>query len=116
MRGAKTAIRMKMAMITSPKSARRLLKKVFIESSRRLRVRTPVETAASCWICASAILVPHPWVEHRVEDVHQQVHEHEEQGAVEDHALDHGVVAAVDRIVGDLAHPRDRKSTRLNST
>src|SRR5215218_3835613 len=97
---------MKRVITAVPKSARRLEKKVFTKSCRRLRVWTPVVTAASCWIWASAMLVPHSWVEYPVEDVYKQVHEHEEQGAVEDYALDHGVVPAVDGLVGDLAHPR----------
>src|SRR5688572_22867366 len=97
---------MKTAITAVPNIARRLEKKVCTKSCRRLRVLTPVETAASCWICASAMLIPHSWVEYPVEDVYKQVHEHEEQGAVEDYALDHGVVPAVDGLVGDLAHPR----------
>src|SRR5215217_6358260 len=98
------AITMKMLMMAVPKTARRLLKKVRRKSSQRLRVSTPGAATASCWICASAISVPHPGVEHRVEDIHEEVDQHEEHGPVEDDALDHGVVALVDGLVGDLAH------------
>src|SRR5918997_6611031 len=97
------AINMKMLMMTAPKIASRWEKKVRRKSCRRLRVSTPGAATASCWICASAMLVPHPWVDHRVEDVHHEVHQHEEQGAIKDYALDHSVVPAIDGIVGDLA-------------
>src|SRR5918997_3390191 len=96
---------MKMPMTTVPKTARRLLKKVRRKSCRRLRVSTPGAATASCWICASATLVPHPGVENRVEDIDQEVHQHEQRCPVEDHTLDHGVVPAVYRLVGDLADP-----------
>src|SRR5918994_5724555 len=106
MRGAKTAIRIKTAITAAPKRARRLEKKVRRKSCLRLRVSTPGATTASCWICASAMLVPYPWVEHRIDDVHDEVDQHEEQRPVEDYALDHGVVPAINGVVGDLADPR----------
>src|SRR3712207_3631173 len=93
-------------MTAVPNRAKRLLTKTRRKSSQRLRVSTRGAATASCWICASAISVPHPGVEHRVKDVHQEVHEHEEQGAVKDYALDHSVVPAIDGLVGDLANPR----------
>src|ERR671917_255444 len=105
-RGAKTAIRIKMLRTAVPKSARRLLKKTRRKSCRRLRVSTPGAATASCWIWASATLVPHPRVEDRVEDIHDEVDQHEEHGPVEDDALDHCVVPTIDGVVGDLAHPR----------
>src|SRR5688572_22028908 len=97
----------KIAMMTSPNRARRLLTKVRRTSAHRLRVLTFVPGAARSspptgpppepsGSRASAILVPHPRVEYRVEHVHEQVHQHEERGPVEDHALDHGVVPPVD--------------------
>src|SRR3712207_2737952 len=96
-----------MTMTADPKTARRLEKKVRRKSCRRLRVLTPPGAAtASCWICASATLVPHPGVKDRVEDIDEEVHQHEKHRPVEDHALDHGVVPAVYRLVGDLADPR----------
>src|SRR5918995_1574655 len=108
MRGAKTANRMKTAITAVPKSARRLEKKVRRKSCWRLRVWTPGAATASCCICASAIapLVPHPGVEHGVEDVDEEVHQHEQRRPVEHDALDHGVVATVHGVVGDLADPR----------
>src|SRR3712207_335805 len=108
MRGAKIASRIKTAITEAPNSARRLEKKVLRKSWRRLRVSTPGATSVSCCIWASAIasLVPHPGVQDRVEDVHQEVHQHEERRPVEDHALHHRVVALVDGLVGDLAYPR----------
>src|SRR5215217_202932 len=79
MKGAKTAITMKTAITAAPKIARRLEKNVRRKSCLRLRVSTPGAATASCWIWASAIapLVPHPGIEHRVEDVHEEVHQHE---------------------------------------
>src|SRR5215208_6557549 len=107
MKGAKTAMNTKMPMTIVPKTARRLEKNVRRKSCLRLRVSTPGAATASCCIWASAIaaLVPHPGIEHRVEDVHEEVHQHEQRRPVEHDALDHGVVAAVDGIVGDLAYP-----------
>src|ERR687893_2334532 len=106
MRGAKTAIRIKTVITAVPNIARRLEKKTRRKSCRRLRVSTPGATTASCWICASATLVPHPGVENRVEDIDQEVHQHEQRRPEEDHTLDHGVVPAVYRLVGDLADSR----------
>src|SRR3712207_2845596 len=98
---------MKMTMAVVPKTARRLEKKVRRKSRRRLRVWTPPGAAtASCPTDASATLVPHPWVEDRVEDIDEEVHQHEKRRPVEDYALDHGVVAADYRLVGDLPDPR----------
>src|SRR3712207_2177893 len=98
-------MRMKMLMMAVPKTARRLEKKVRWKSCRRLRDSTPVAVSASCWTCASDTLVPHPRVEDRVEDVDEQVHQHEERSPIEDDALDHGVIPTVDRLVGDLTYP-----------
>src|SRR5215207_2403202 len=97
---------MKTAITAAPKIARRLEKNVWRKSCRRLRVSTPGAATASCWIWASATSVPHPGVEDRVEDVYEEVNQHEQRRPVEHDALDHGVVATVDGVVGDLAHPR----------
>jgi hypothetical protein len=66
MSGAKTAMRMKIAIATVPKIAIRLEKKALTKSSLRLRVLTPGAAWVSCCICASAISVPHPGVQYRV--------------------------------------------------
>src|SRR3712207_6119490 len=100
------ATNMKRPMTAVPKIARRLEKKVRRKSCQRLRVLTPGAATASCPTDASATLVPHPRVEDRVEDIDEEVHQHEQRGPVEHHALDHGVVPAVYRLVGDLADPR----------
>src|SRR5919198_113845 len=50
--------------------------------------------------------VPHPRIEHRVEDVHNEVEHHHEEGGEQDHALDHGQVVVDDRLHGGGAHPR----------
>src|SRR3712207_9270319 len=78
---------MKMTMTAAPKTARRLEKKVRRKSCRRLRVWTPGAATASCPTDASATLVPHPWVEDRVEDIDEEVHQHEQRRPVEDYAL-----------------------------
>src|SRR5918912_1873168 len=100
---------MKMLIMAAPTRARRLERKVRRKSFQRLRVSTPGAATASCWVCAWAISVPHPGVEDRVEDVDDEVDQHEEQSPVENDALDHGVVAAVDGLVSDLGHPRPRE-------
>src|ERR687893_1357558 len=102
-------MRMKMLKMAVPKTARRLEKKVRWKSCRRLRDSTPDAVSSSCWICASATLVPHPGVEDRIEDVDEQVHKHEQRRPVEDDALDHGVIPTVHRLVGDLTDPRPRE-------
>src|SRR3712207_3952088 len=97
----------------SPNRARRLLTKVRRTSAHWLRVWTfsgvgrsgpptgpPPEPLGSR---ASAILVPHPRIEDRVEHVHEQVHQHEERSPVEGDALDHRVVPAEDGLDGNLA-------------
>src|SRR5215217_3442265 len=95
----------KIAMTTVPKIARRLEKKALTKSSLRLRVLTPGAAWVSCCICASAISVPHPGVQYRVEHIHEQVDKHEEQGPVEDDALDRSVVPGGYRIVGVQSYP-----------
>src|ERR671912_3057645 len=105
MSGAKTAMRMKIAIATVPKIAIRLEKKALTKSSLRLRVLTLGAAPASCCICASAISVPHPGVQYRVEHVNDQVDQHEEQSPVEDDALYRSVVPANYRIVGVQSYP-----------
>src|SRR5919202_607865 len=80
-------------------AASRLEKKALRKSSLRLRVSTSREATASCCTCASATSVPHPRVQDRVEYVHEQVDQHEEQCPVEDHALYRSVVAAAHGLV-----------------
>src|SRR5215217_3391562 len=109
MSGAKTAMRMKIAIATVPKIARRLEKKALTKSSLRLRVLTPGAAWVSCCICASAISVPHPGVKYRVQDIDEQVDQHEEQGPVEDDALYRSVVPATHGLVGVQADPRPRE-------
>src|SRR5215213_7298746 len=98
MKGAKTAMNTKMPMTIVPKTARRLEKNVRRKSCLRLRVSTPGAATASCCIWASATSVPHSRVEDRVEDVDEEVHQHEQRRPVEHDALDHGVVATVDGV------------------
>src|SRR5215218_7769616 len=106
MSGAKTAMRMKIAIATVPKIAIRLEKKALVKSSLRLRVFTPVAAWVSCCICASAISVPHPGVQYRVKHVHHQVDQHEKQCPVEDHTLYRGVVPATHGLVSIKPYPR----------
>src|SRR5215210_6982194 len=96
-------------MTAVPKTASRLEKKALRKSSLRLRVLTSEAAAVSCWTCASATSVPHPGVQNRVEYVHDQVDQHEEQGPVEDHALYRSVVPAAHGLVGVQADPRPRE-------
>src|SRR5215203_2531598 len=96
-------------MTAVPKIASRLEKKALRKSSLRLRVLTSREATASCCTCASATSVPHPGVEYRVEYVHEQVDQHEEQGPIEDHALYRSVVPATHGLVGVQADPRPRE-------
>src|SRR5918993_4867995 len=92
-----------------PKIASRLEKKALRKFCLRLLVLTPEEATVSCWICASATLEPHPRIEDSVEYVHNQVDEHEEQGSVEDHALDRSIVPGAYGLVGVKADPRPRE-------
>src|SRR3712207_4785749 len=94
----------------TPNKARRLPKKTRRKSFPRLRASIPVATATS-FTFASATLVSDPGVEDGVEHVHDEVDEHEEGSAVEDDALDRGVVAAVDciqRVLPDAVPRKDR--------
>src|SRR5919205_3500080 len=108
------AIRTKTAMTAVPKTASLLEKKALRKSSLRLRVLTSRMAAASCCICASANSVPHPGVEYRVEYVHEQVDQHEEQGPVEDYALYRSVVPASYGLVGVQANPGPREDRLRN--
>src|SRR5918997_2144811 len=98
-----------MLMTAVPKIARRLEKKALRKSCLRLRVLTSGEATASCWICASATSQPHSGVENSIEDVHQQVDQHEEQGTVEDDTLDRSVVPGVHGLPGVEADPGPRE-------
>src|ERR671928_217298 len=106
MNGAKTAMMIKIAITIVPRIASRLEKKALTKSSLRLRVLTPGAAWVSCCICASAISVPHPGIQYRIEHVYEQVDQHEEQGSIEDYALYRGVVPAGHGIVGVQAYPR----------
>src|SRR5215217_214611 len=99
----------KIAMTTVPKIARRLEKKALTKSSLRLRALTAVAAWVSCCICASAISVPHPGVQYRVEHVNDQVDQHEEQGPVEDDALYRSVVPGGNGVVGVKTYPWPRE-------
>src|SRR5918998_1270828 len=107
--GANMAIRIKTPSTAVPKTARRLEKKALRKSCLRLRVLTSEEAAASCWICASATSQPHSGIEDSIEDVHEQVDQHEEQGSVEDDTLDRSVVPGAYGLVGVKADPRPRE-------
>src|SRR5215211_8981178 len=109
MSGAKTAMMTKIAKTTVPEIARRLEKKALTKSSLRLRVLTSEAAWVSCCICASAISVPHPGIQYRVEHVHEQVDQHEEQGSIEHDALYRGVIPAAHGIVDIQAYPRPRE-------
>src|SRR3712207_1423538 len=99
---------MKSAMTRRPTTASLLDRNAWRKSPQRVRVRTaPLSGASLTW--ASAILEPHPRIEDRVEHVHQKVDQHEKDRAVEDDALDAGVVSAVDRLEGELPDPVPRK-------
>ena len=52
---------------------------------------------------------PDARVDQRVRDVHQQVHEHDDDRHEQDAALDHGVVAVGDRLLQPRADPRIRE-------
>src|SRR5215216_3390970 len=101
-------------MTAVPKTASRLEKKTLRKSSLRLRVLTSREATASCCTCASATSVPHPRVKYRVEYVHEQVDQHEEQGPIEDHALYRSVVPAAHGLVGVQADPGPREDRLRN--
>src|SRR5215218_934257 len=103
------AIRTKTAMTAVPKTANRLEKKALRKSSLRLRALTSEAAAVSCWTCASATSVPHPGIEDRVEYVHEQVDQHEDQGSVEDHTLYRSVVSAAHGLVGVQTDPGPRE-------
>src|SRR5215207_10279436 len=107
--GAKTAITTNTAMTTVPKIASLLEKKARRKSSLRLRVLTSRMAAASCCTCASATSVPHPGIEDRIEYVHEQVDQHEDQGSVEDHTLYRSVVSAAHGLVGVQTDPGPRE-------
>src|SRR5215212_682828 len=107
-------MRINRAITEVPRTASRLEKKALRKSSLRLRALTSEATAVSCWTCASATSVPHPGVEDRVEYVHEQVDEHEEQGPVEDHALYRSVIPAGYRSVGVQADPGPREDRLCN--
>src|SRR5215213_3591869 len=96
-------------MMAVPKIAILLEKKALRKSSLRLRIVTAREPTASCCTCASATSVPHPWVEDRVEYVHDQVDQHEEQGPVEDHTLYRSVVPGGNGVVGVKTYPGPRE-------
>src|SRR5215213_6039488 len=101
-------------MMAVPKIASLLEKKALRKSSLRLRIVTAREPTASCCTCASATSVPHPWVEDRVEYVHDQVDQHEEQGPVEDYALYRSVVPAAHGLVSVQADPGPREDRLRN--
>src|SRR5215210_6602265 len=111
MYGANTAISIKTPSTAVPKIASLLEKKALRKSCLRLLVSTPGEATASCWICASATLEPHPGVEDGVEYVHNQVDKHEEQGCVEDDTLDRSVVSAAYGLESVQADPRPREDS-----
>src|SRR5215204_2062950 len=96
-------------MTAVPKTASLLEKKALRKSSLRLRVLTSRMAAASCCTCASATSVPHPGIQDRVEYVHDQVDQHEEQGPVEDHTLYRSVVPGGNGVVGVKTYPWPRE-------
>src|SRR5512132_1092820 len=85
--------------LTMPSSLLNRTRRSFTSSSAMWPLRQP-PTAAS-----PSSGVPHPRIEHRVEDVHCKVEHHHEEGGEQHHALDHGQVVVDDRLHGGRPHP-----------
>src|SRR5215475_10703138 len=122
-RGAKTAVRTTSATTANPNSAvRRLVKRrISATHSRSLNGRGGASTTESCatpgWLVMASsadgrhVASPEsdPRIEIGIDDVHEEVHDHERARQQEDGRLHDRVVAVEDRLHGEAADSRPRE-------
>src|SRR5919108_5846419 len=94
-------------MTEPPAIADRFFRSLRSASRPGLRTGSAASAGGSVWVAVTAMSgEPDPRVDHRVEEVDQQVDEDEGRGHDQHAAADERVVARVDRLDGEAAEPR----------
>src|SRR5499433_3878876 len=101
---ASSAAAMKTSRMSAPVTTLRLPRR---RRSQRGRVAGAAARAVGTRTSTAASVIADARVDERVEEIHAQVDEHVGGGGDEDHALDHGVVAAENRRDDEPSQPRN---------
>src|SRR5437868_9553076 len=97
--GAAIAARMTTASRMSPAS------KVALRPTFCSRMLKPTRsTGATCGLASTCSLIRHPWIEKRVRQIDQEIHQDYEQRGDDDDRLDDGIVATGHRREQQLAY------------